>query len=247
MTKVSLENGTMGSSLPSEEKATCGPSDTAGEKAAEEVSQLSMTPTPETAGGSAAPPPVGGEPRATGDGHLGWFRRHRVMAAVLAGLVTFALLGGMFALGYAVGKPDGERPAPAGPVHGRPWTETGPNHPYPRLRERGEIPRERVDLLRSSRRELLEVAASELGISVEDLEERLEEGASIAEVAEEKGVSAEDLVDSLASRIREIADRLASEGKINESRAEAVKSRAEALASLFVHGGLQGLRGPLRE
>lgn len=51
-------------------------------------------------------------------------------------------------------------------------------------------------------------------------------------------------MEKLATRIKEIADRLASEDKIAENRAEALKSRAETLASLFVHGGFRDLRVP---
>ncbi|MDI6874513.1 MAG: hypothetical protein QME84_09580 [Actinomycetota bacterium] len=163
----------------------------------------------------------------------------------MAGLVALILLGGMFAIGYAVGRPDEEKPSPTAPGCNRPWRETRPFEPGPRLREKMETIPERAGILREARDELLELASSELGMATRELEDRLEEGETIADLAEEKGVSTEKLVDKLASRISEIADRLVSEGTLTESQAEAVKSRAEAMASLFVHGGLRALQGPL--
>ncbi len=168
-----------------------------------------------------------------------------MLVSFLAGMAVLALLGGMFAIGYAVGKPDGKKPGPAEPGLERPWGEYRRFEPRPRPRERAETLPRRVEIMREAREELLELAASELGLSAAELEDRLEEGATIADMAREKGVSTEGLVDKLASRIGEIADRLASEGTITESQAEAVKSHAEAMASLFVHAGPRALRGPL--
>lgn len=176
----------------------------------------------------------------------GWFGRHKVLTGVLAGLVTIALLGGMFAIGYAVGRPNRKEPVPAVPGYGRPWRESRPLQPYPRPREQMETRPERTRVLQEARDELLELAASELGMSPGELEDRLEDGETLADLAEEKGLSTEELVDTLASRIEEIADRLASEGTLTASQAEAVKSRAEAMAFLFVHGGLRARRGPWR-
>lgn len=202
------------------------------------------------AGGQPAPnavPPAPGVPYAIpGGGASGWFRRHRVLVGILAGILSLALLGGMFALGYAVGKPDQTKPAPAADGLNRPWRETRPFRSYPRPRERMEDRVQGLDILREARDELLELVASELGMSTGELEDRLEEGESIADLAEERGVSTEELVDKMASRIGEIADRLVSEGTLTESQAEAVKSHAEAVASLFVHGGLRAFRGPFR-
>lgn len=174
----------------------------------------------------------------------GWFGRHKVLTGVLAGLVTIVLLGAMFAIGYAVGKPDGKEPAPAAPVYDQPWREYKPFQSRPRLRGKMENLLERMGILREARDELLELAASELGMSPGELKDRLEDGETIADLAEEKGLSTEELVNTLASRIEEIADRLASEGTLTASQAEAVKSRAEAMASLFVHGGLRVMLGP---
>lgn len=243
---MNLENGATESGLSPEEAATRNPSHPGGEETAEEANRASGEPTTEAASGSVVPSPVEGQSRASGKGPSGWFRRHQVLVGVLAGLVTLALLGGMFALGYAVGKPDGEKSIPAAPGYGRPWRESWPAQPYAPLREKGQTLPERTEILRESRDELLEIAASEVGISVDELEGLLGEGKTIATLAEEKGVSTEELVEKLAARITEIADRLGSEGRLTESQAEAVKSRAEALASLFVHGGLRGLRRPLR-
>ncbi|MGQ9474657.1 MAG: hypothetical protein ACUVRX_07715 [Actinomycetota bacterium] len=163
---------------------------------------------------------------------------------MLAGLVTIVLLGGMFAIGYAVGKSDGKEPAPAAPVYDQLWREHKPFQSRPRLRGMMKNLPERMGILREARDELLELAASELGMSPGELEDRLEDGETIADLAEEKGLSTEELVNTLASRIEEIADRLASEGTLTASQAEAVKSRAEAMASLFVHGVPRVMPGP---
>lgn len=233
--------GTVEGTPPTEEASPV--SGTTAQGAADDVRASTVEGQP---GPNAVPPAPGGPYGSPGGGASGWFRRHRVLVGILAGILSLALMGGMFALGYAVGRPDQAKPAPAAPVLDRPWREARPFRSSPPLRERMEDRVQGLDILREARDELLELAASELGMSAQELEDRLEEGETIADLAEERGASTEELVDKLASRIGEIADRLASEGTLTEFQAEVVKSRAKAAASLFVHGGLRAFRRPFR-
>lgn len=161
-----------------------------------------------------------------------WFNRHKTLTGVIAGLLLAALLGGMFAIGYAVGKPD-RKPRVEIELPERPRLRALPREGA-RMRERVE---ERLEELEDYIQELREMVASELGMTVDELEDELKDGKSVADLALEKGMSTEALVDSLASRIQEMVDRLVSEGKISEARGEWLKDRSDAFASILVHGG----------
>jgi len=190
----------------------------------------SSAPDSGAAGSSAASPQVTAVSRGGSTGN--WFARHKVLTGVVAGLLAAMLLGGMFAIGYAVGKPEGKRRVEITLPERLPPRDL-PQRRAP-LRERVG---ERLEELQDYRGELKEMVASELGISVEELEDELAGGKSVAELAEDKGVSTEELIERLAAKIEEMADRLVSEGKISESRGERIKDRSDALASLLVHGG----------
>lgn len=178
------------------------------------------------------------------------FSRHPIICGIITGFLVAALLGGMFAVGYVVGKPDDKRSETWFSPRFRPLEERG-LAPRERLRElreefRGEIQRW-GDILAECREELGEFVASQLGISVEELKNELREGKTVADLAEEKGRSSEELVESLSAKIEEMADRLAAEDKIPPYMAEAVKDHSETLASLLVHGGLRLLGFPARK
>ncbi len=190
------------------------------------------------------------KPPAPAEERPGWFRRHKVLAGILAGLIIAALLGGMFAIGYVVGKPDekeGERGLP--PRWG--VREDGWPTPRERLREMRDELRDEIGrwwgILAESRKELVEFIAGQLGISVDQLRDELRGGKSVADLAEEKGRSPEELVDSLAAKIEELADKLAAEDEIPPYLAEAVKDHSEALASFWVHRGFRLLGPPARK
>lgn len=194
----------------------------------------------EAAGEQISPPTENLPKRITGAGGFsGWIGRHKLLAGIAIGVLVVSLLGGMFAIGYAVGRPE-EKPE-AGPLPGRPrsWREERPAVPPETFRDRRGVPHGETGILGQTRDELDEFIATKLGVSVDDLRDQLVAGKTVADLAKEKGVSVEELVTSVASKIEEIADRLASEKKITLSQAEVMKSRAESLASIVVHGGFR--------
>jgi len=88
--------------------------------------------------------------------------------------------------------------------------------------------------------EIASVIAAKLGISVDDLEDEIADGKTIAEIAETKGVSTEDLTAAVAAKISEIADKLAADGEITTQQAENIKSNAEVMASRLIERGFRG-------
>lgn len=179
---------------------------------------------------------------AKGGGVGGWLASHRMLTGAGIGVLAVLLIVAAFAIGYAVGRPDGG-PAEAVPLRQArlPEPERGdlPAAPTP---DSGGAGRGRLDILVESRGELMEVIAAELGVSTGELQEELMDGKTIAEVAEEKGVSADDLTATVAAKIGEIADELAADGEISAQQAERIKAGAEDMASRLME---RGYRRPL--
>jgi hypothetical protein len=191
------------------------------------------------------PPGVGGPGAAEvkGGGIKRWFAGHKVLAGVGMGILAVALIAGAFAIGYCVGKPSGEkeRRIPAQQFQNR-----GPMPPDLRSAPSpggGRMGQGRLDVLVEYRDELEGVVAGELGISTTELTDEIAGGKSIAEIAEEKGVSADDLTAAVAAEIDAIADELVAEGEITAAQAEDMKSEAESMASVFIERG--NMRPPM--
>jgi len=118
-----------------------------------------------------------------------------------------------------------------------------PGGPLNELRE-GQP--DRLEILVTCREELAEFLSGALGMSTDALKEELAGGKTVADLAEEKGLSTEDLIKSVAAKIEEIADRLAAEGEITTTQAERIKARSTSLASMLVHDGLRRMSPPFR-
>lgn len=81
----------------------------------------------------------------------------------------------------------------------------------------------------------LEVAAKTLGLSTEELRTQLQDGKSLADIAEAQGVDKQDLIDALVA---------AGEERLDEAKAELPDRIAEAIESTHTGGGDHGGRGP---
>jgi hypothetical protein len=188
----------------------------------------------ETSGAMHAKPE--GEMQADGKFKM-WFTGHKLLAGVVVGVLTVLLLGGMFAIGYVVGKPGGQHVQRLLQRQALPRDQVHPSLPLmPHQTRKGAMPGW-FGVLGEYRDELESEIADELGISVDDLRDDIERGKAISDLAEERGISPEDLIKSLAAKIEEIADKLAADEKITAERAENIKSDAEDIASMMVYGG----------
>lgn len=185
-------------------------------------------------------PPGGGDHEGggtEGGGLKRWFADHKILTGIGIGVLVVLLLGAVFAIGHAVGRPETRQakrvpPQQAQPLKpGRPDLRSAPSPG----REGGG--RGWLGILDEYRDELENEIAGELGISVDDLQDEMEDGKTIAEIAEEKGVSTEDLTASVAAKTGELADELAADGEISPEQAENIKSNAEFMASRLVEGG----------
>jgi hypothetical protein len=84
----------------------------------------------------------------------------------------------------------------------------------------------------------LDVAASELGLSEDDLREQLRDGATLAEIAEEQGVGVNDLVGALVDAAEEGLAAAVEEGRIDQERADEITANLEDRIRSFVEEGM---------
>lgn len=87
---------------------------------------------------------------------------------------------------------------------------------------------------------LIDVAAEKMGMSVQDLRAELQDGKSIADVAGEKGVDTQDIIDTyLAELETSLADAVA-EGKITQKQADWQLQQATERAPDQLNGTWEG-------
>jgi hypothetical protein len=172
-----------------------------------------------------------------GGGIKGWFAKHKILAGAGIGILAALLIAGVFIIGYFVGKPCDEReergPAQQFQYQGPMEPDLRPA-PSPGRRGAGQ---DRLDVLVEYRDEIDSVVARELGISTDELLNEMEAGKTIAEIAEEKGVSSEDLTAAVAAEISKIADKLAADGGLTTEQAKNIKSKAVAMAEMYIERG----------
>ncbi len=202
----------------------------------------------DTGEGAGFPPQAavsrGGVPEAgspKGGRLKGYFADHKLLLGLCMGAMAVMVIAGVFIAGYLVGRPcDGHtrddlplRSQPAIPDL-RPDMRSAPS---PERSGAGDGP---YGLLKEHRDELEGAIAAAIGISVDELREGMEHGKTIAEIADEKGVSVDGLTDAVAAKIDEIADRMAADGDLTNERAEEIKSHSDDIAS----GLIERDRGP---
>ena len=91
----------------------------------------------------------------------------------------------------------------------------------------------------------LDVAAEALGITEDELLDSLRDGRSIADVAEERGVDPQTVIDALVAAATAHIDDEVAEGDLDADRAAELKERlAERVAGLVEREGLPARGGP---
>jgi uncharacterized protein YidB (DUF937 family) len=82
----------------------------------------------------------------------------------------------------------------------------------------------------------LEAAAEALGISTDDLRTALRDGKTIADVAEERGVDVQAVIDAMVADATERIDQRVSDGELDADRAAEVKEDLPARITDLVNG-----------
>jgi polyhydroxyalkanoate synthesis regulator phasin len=83
---------------------------------------------------------------------------------------------------------------------------------------------------------LLETAAHALGLSPDELRERLRDGRTLADIARERGASVDALVDALVEEATAAIDDAVARGRLSEDRADKVKARIAERITALVNG-----------
>jgi polyhydroxyalkanoate synthesis regulator phasin len=101
---------------------------------------------------------------------------------------------------------------------------------------------------------LISVAANELGMTVSDLTAELQNGKSIADVASEKGVDTQTIVDAFVAQLKTTLDQAVTDGRITQAQADTMLQQAQERVPDMLDkaggdclpGGFRGGRGPGR-
>jgi len=91
--------------------------------------------------------------------------------------------------------------------------------------------------------QVMDAAATVLGMSVDDLMTELKDGKSLADVAEAKGISVEKLTTDLLAQVKTQLDGLVSDGKLTQEQADNIYTQTESNIDPIVSDTL-GLGGP---
>lgn len=102
---------------------------------------------------------------------------------------------------------------------------------------------ERHDRRVERRRAMVATAAEALGISTEDLVEQMRGGDTIAEIAEQRDVDVQKVIDALVAEAKAAIDEAVADGKIPAERADELARRANERIERFVNEGPQHPRG----
>lgn len=91
----------------------------------------------------------------------------------------------------------------------------------------------------------LSAAVDYLGLTVEEIRERLADGETLAEIAKAEGKTVDGLVDAFLAEAKEWLDEAVEEGRLTEpERADEILERLESVIRDFVENGFRGLPGP---
>jgi polyhydroxyalkanoate synthesis regulator phasin len=89
------------------------------------------------------------------------------------------------------------------------------------------------------------VAAEELGVTAADLMAEIQAGKSIADVAGEKGVDVQAIVDAYLAQLGEVLDQAVQNGRITQDQADSMLEHAQETVPEMLENPWQG-RGPSR-
>jgi ribosomal protein S20 len=85
----------------------------------------------------------------------------------------------------------------------------------------------------------LEAAAEALGISVEDLREQVRDGKTLAQVAEDRNVDKQKVIDAMVADAEEHLDQAVQDGKLTADEANERKANLEERITTLVNEGPQ--------
>lgn len=86
----------------------------------------------------------------------------------------------------------------------------------------------------------LDAAATYLGLTDAELREQLQDGKTLAEIAEDEGKSADGLVDALVASAEAKIDEAVEDGRLTDERATELKEGLEERTTDLVNGELRG-------
>jgi hypothetical protein len=90
----------------------------------------------------------------------------------------------------------------------------------------------------------LSTAAEYLGLNLDELGDRLEEGETLGEIAKAEDKTVDGLVDALLAEARERLDEAVESGRLDEpERADEILERLESVIRDFVENGFRGIDG----
>jgi transposase-like protein len=149
-------------------------------------------------------------------------RRRGAALLALAGLIAGSAVAGFF-ITAAVAPPPASPMAATGSV-----TPTSSPHAGPFHRRRLGAGIAGVDLLQQ--------AATTIGISEQQLTTDLQGGQSIAQVAQAHGKTAQEVITALVGDLTTAINKAESSGKITSAQASTLKSHLTAMVTAFVNG-----------
>ncbi len=82
-----------------------------------------------------------------------------------------------------------------------------------------------------------------LGLSAEEIRTAMVDGSSLADLAEQQGVTVEELSDVLVSGIEEQIDQAVEDGKIDADRADEIKDGVDEKIEAMINAEFDGFRG----
>jgi polyhydroxyalkanoate synthesis regulator phasin len=82
----------------------------------------------------------------------------------------------------------------------------------------------------------LSTLAESLGIDEDELRSELQDGKTIAEIAEEQGVDVQDVIDDIVAAQRERLDEAVADGDLTQDEADEILAGAEDRVTAFVNG-----------
>lgn len=164
-------------------------------------------------------------------------------------VALFLVAGAAFGVTAVLAQEAEDAPVPApgvpggfGPGHMWQWQEDGeqPAMPYGRMHGRGGM----MGGWMMDGNTLLDVVADSLGLTVEEVLEELNQGISIAELAENQGVAVETIIADFSEAHAEALQEAVDAGSITQEQADWMQQNMTAMIAAHVNQAWSGGFGP---
>jgi polyhydroxyalkanoate synthesis regulator phasin len=99
------------------------------------------------------------------------------------------------------------------------------------------------DMMGDSESSLLAVAADKLGMTVEELQTQLKDGKTVADLAKEKGVDVQTIVDAFLALRQEVLSQAVTDGKISQEQADQMLKNMREMIEDHLNGEMP-MSGP---